>query len=202
MRFQYDADAIVFREAAPASVALLTDAFKLSQRISASDEDAVIEAYIAAATGLLDGWNGWLSRALISQAWSISIAGPTNGKIYAPLSPVQSLGAVSYYDKNGILQALPASSFRVIKSADWAYIEPKAGVSWPPTESRPDAIKATFICGYGEASTDIPPELRQAITLLAGHFYEHREASTMLKLEEAPFGVKALIAGEKLGYAG
>ena len=42
-------------------------------------------------------------------------------------------------------------------------------------------------------SADVPGPLKLAIKLLVGHFYENREATTMLKIDELPLGIKALI---------
>jgi uncharacterized phiE125 gp8 family phage protein len=75
------------------------------------------------------------------------------------------------------------------------------GKTWPATEAREDAITATFRCGYGDAAADVPASIRQAIILTVGHLYEHREASTMLKLEVLPLGVASLVSKYKLWRA-
>ena len=45
----------------------------------------------------------------------------------------------------------------------------------------------------------IPEAIRQAIKLLIGHLYEHREDATELKLTEMPLGVKSLLWQDRLG---
>jgi uncharacterized phiE125 gp8 family phage protein len=53
----------------------------------------------------------------------------------------------------------------------------------PPTELWPitmayqrGAVEVDFVAGYGEAAGSVPPMLRQAVKILAAHWYEHREA--------------------------
>ena len=54
------------------------------------------------------------------------------------------------------------------------------------------AIRVCFTAGYGPAWSDLPPDLAQAVMLLAAHYYEHREA-TALGAGCMPFGVTSLL---------
>lgn len=40
---------------------------------------------------------------------------------------------------------------------------------------------------------ELPPELRQAILLLAGHWYNQREAASAVQMHTVPFAVDALV---------
>ena len=53
-------------------------------------------------------------------------------------------------------------------------------------------IEILFRAGYGAAWSDLPPDLGQAVLLLAAHFYEHR-SETALAEGCMPFGVASLI---------
>ena len=51
-----------------------------------------------------------------------------------------------------------------------------------------------FEAGYGPAPEDVPAPLRLAILMLAGHWFERREAAVETTLERLPLGVAALIS--------
>jgi uncharacterized phiE125 gp8 family phage protein len=49
--------------------------------------------------------------------------------------------------------------------------------SWPTLSLRPtNAVVVQFTAGYGDAADDVPQRVKQAMLLLIGHWYEHREA--------------------------
>lgn len=54
-------------------------------------------------------------------------------------------------------------------------------------------VVINYIVGTDNA-LDIPPSIAQAILLIIGSFYEHREQQTELNLKEIPFGVANLLA--------
>jgi uncharacterized phiE125 gp8 family phage protein len=48
---------------------------------------------------------------------------------------------------------------------------------WPITLAyQRGSVEIDFVAGYGEAAGSVPPMLRQAVKILAAHWYEHREA--------------------------
>ncbi|MGB1209276.1 MAG: head-tail connector protein, partial [Paracoccaceae bacterium] len=50
-----------------------------------------------------------------------------------------------------------------------------------------------FTAGFGPTFGDVPADLRQAVLLLAAHYYEYRD-ETALSEGCMPFGVTALLA--------
>ena len=59
------------------------------------------------------------------------------------------------------------------------------------------AVVVTFQAGFGEVWGDIPADLRQAVMLLAAHYYEYRN-ETSLSDGCMPFGVSSLIERYKV----
>jgi len=57
----------------------------------------------------------------------------------------------------------------------------------------------TFTAGYGALAADVPERIRTAIKLLAGHLYEHREATDIKEIQEVAFAVKALLGLDRVG---
>ena len=191
-------DYIISRTAAPSADPVTLAEAKDHLQLLGNDEDAVVLSMIKAATSYLDGPSGALGRALITQTWSLSVDRPCDNVIRLPLSPVQSISAISYYDTDDNSQNLDVADFRFYKSEDWAYIEPKSGVSWPTTISRRDAITVTFVAGYGSPLV-LPQLLKQAVLLLVRHWYDNRSASSDIKLTDVPFAVESIVKMYALG---
>jgi len=67
----------------------------------------------------------------------------------------------------------------------------RSGHSWPSHRGFASFI-VEFIVGYGDAATDVPAVLKQAILQLIAHLYENRESI------EIPAGVKVLLWAFKI----
>ena len=202
MRATWAGEPIIAMESAPAALAVTLDDVKGALRISFTDQDDELEAALNAAIDHFDGYEGYVSRALINQEWSVAVCGANcHGRIFAPLTPCQAITEIEYYDTDGILQTATLADFRLTRAMDYAYVTPETGKVWPTTQARQDAIKITFRVGYGPDTASIPNNLKHAIRLTTGHYYEHREASTLLDLKKLPFGVDALVAKQKLWRA-
>jgi uncharacterized phiE125 gp8 family phage protein len=162
-------------------------------RVAISDDDGLIAGYILAARSYVETQT---HRTMLTQTWECTFdyCWPTRGcyrHIAIPLSPVQSVSSVSYVDENGTTQTLASDQYTVVYNRTNAFIVPAYGVFWPTIRWVPDAIAVRVVAGY----TQIPHELRQAILLLVGHFYEHREPVVIGQAPaEVPMSVEALIS--------
>lgn len=189
--------------------------------LNADSLDAGIQSAIArsisAATGYLDGCDGLLGKALITQTWRLYLpafyescccdypfdwpSGSLSSQaIKLPLSPLQSVTEISYTDTNGDQQVLdPDTAYRVI---DGRLAEVLPIGSWPTVQTaNPRAVSITFVAGFADdaAALDIQaPELREAILLLISHWDIHRDAVVGVEgrdsSTELPLGFSALIA--------
>lgn len=114
---------------------------------------------------------------------------------YAPVATVEKLTTV---DANGASEDAVLADLVVIDTASVpARLVLQDTASWPvPTAglAAANGIRVDFTVGYGADGTAVPNRLKLAIKLLAAHYYENREATTPLKLEEMPRGVRALIS--------
>lgn len=142
-------------------------------------DDTLIQSYVQAATDELDGIEGWLGRALVTQIWRLNLDYFPAWEIPLPLPPLQSVDAITYIDADGVEQTLATANYRVIISdSDPGRVEPAYGLSWPATRSQSGAVAITYTCGYGEPS-DVPEAIRNYIRLRLGQYYEHRELVAM-----------------------
>jgi uncharacterized phiE125 gp8 family phage protein len=162
-------------------------------RIGITEDDGLLAGYILAARHYVEGQT---HRMMLTQTWDCTFdyCWPTKGcyrHIAIPLSPVQSVTSVSYVDEDGATQTLASDQYTVVTNRSKAFIVPAYNVYWPSIRWVPDAITVRAIVGY----TQTPDELRQAILMLVGHLYEHRESVTEGQpLTEVPMSVEALIS--------
>jgi uncharacterized phiE125 gp8 family phage protein len=192
---------ILTRTSAPASMPVTLTEAKAHLRVTGSDEDTVITDLIAAATGMFDGPNGMIGKALITQTWTIATSCADGaGRIMLTVPPVASVSSISYYDPDGISQTLDVANYLLIGSDDRKWLEPDMGQAWPTTQRRADAITVTVSSGFGDAS-DVPDTLRRAILLTIGHWYRTREAVTETSMAEIPLGVQRLADLHRIGWA-
>jgi uncharacterized phiE125 gp8 family phage protein len=152
------------------------------------EDDTLVRSYVQAAINELDGIDGWLGRALVTQSWRLTLDYFPASPIKLPLPPFQSLTAITYVDGDGAEQTLPAAAYRVISSdSDPAQVEPAFGTSWPATRDQSGAVSITYVCGYGEPA-DVPELIRNYIRVRLGQFYEQRELVAMaLPIQPVPF---------------
>ncbi len=161
-----------------------------------------IAALITAATDYLDGRDGILGRALVTQTWDYTIDRfPCEDFIRLPLPPVQSITHIKYVDNAGVLQTWPSSNYAL--SADKTQrprVDLGYGLSWPETRCQRDAVTIRMVCGYAsgnspEDASAVPGTIKAAMLLLIGHWYEHREEVLVgVTPASLPMGVDALLA--------
>lgn len=189
----------------PASVEPITvDELKAHLRIADHDADnAILTAIISAAREYVEirldrqlvtaTWKLWLDR--FPGAYSEYAAPVTwrSGVIRVPRPPLQSVTTLEYVDTDGALQTLATSEYQVSTSRSPGRIAPARFKVWPVTDPLTmDAVRVTFVAGYGLAAS-VPPRSIQAIKLLAGHLYENREDSTEMALSRIPCGLEAFL---------
>lgn len=176
--------------AASALPVSLADA-KAHCRVDHSDEDALISAYLEAACLAVAEMSG---RVLAAETWRLSIPG-ASGDLRLPKSPVKSVAAITYYDRDGIEQSATVSDFHLFADEDRAILRPKDGKSWPAVQSREDALSVDFVAGYDA----LPGNLLQAILLLTGHWYQNREVVGQ-NVAELPLAVEAMVGISRRGW--
>ena len=76
----------------------------------------------------------------------------------------------------------------------------KNGSSWPTASElrNANAYEIKFRAGYGNAASDVPKPLVQAIKMLALHLYENREIATSMNVNLIPNTVAMLFAPYKV----
>lgn len=172
----------MFQVTPPAVEAVTTADVLAHLRLEAEQTDtADVAAKIGEAVGWLDGRDGILGRALITQTWCLVLDRFPRGAITLPLPPLQLVESIAYTQPGGSTATLPLSDYVVagIGTNDPARILPARDKAWPATDDYPEAVRITFRAGYGAAPEDVPAPLRGAIKMLAAHLYENRETAVI-----------------------
>jgi len=188
------------RTTPPASEPISLSEVKAHVRVDSTDDDTLLTGLIAAAVAHLDG-QGVLGRAMITQSWSQWVS-QSPGVVRLTVGPFQSLTSVEYYDVDNALQTGTLTDFEIRLDGDFVLVKPKEDHVWPHAYIRQDAIKITYVAGFGDAAADVPQSVRQAMLLMIGHWYENREAVAEGNFKELPMAVDALIGVERVGWYG
>lgn len=182
---------------APAAEPVTLTETKAHLRRDDTADDTLITALITAARQHIDGRDGWLGRALVTQTWDLTIDGGFPDEIAIPLPPLQSVTSVTYVDSNGATQTLAADQYRVLTDRTPGVIAPAHDVTWPTTRDQKGAVTVRFVAGYGLAA-DVPSTVKAALLLHIGTLYENREAATDKEPYAVPFAYDALLAPLKV----
>jgi uncharacterized phiE125 gp8 family phage protein len=162
-------------EILPVSVAEM----KLHLRIepSVTVEDELVTALTAAATSHLVGWTGLLGRCLVEQLWRQDYAS-VGGRMCLPLGPV-----IEVIEVAGADGTLDAGDYSLITDGGGrSFVELASGVSVS------GAVSVTYRAGYPTvpaeagppevpARSTVPEDIKAAIKLFVGAWYENREES-------------------------
>lgn len=187
---------------APAAEPLLRDEVKIHLRVDGTSEDTHIDNLIKAWRSQVDGKDGNLNRALITQTWKGYLNRfPSSSRlpIVVPLAPLASVTHIKYYDTNGDLQTWAGSNYILDVVSEPGLIYPAYNTSWPSTRDIPNAVEIQFVAGYGAAGTNVPQAIRQAGLLTIGHWYANRESVNVGNIvTEMPQAAKWLLSNFKV----
>jgi uncharacterized phiE125 gp8 family phage protein len=168
---------------APAVEPITLEEAKMHLRVDHSEEDAKIQTIVRAARYMVDGRNGYLGRALVTQTWELVIDHFPTNEIKIPLPPLQQVISVKYDDTGGAEQSLTTSDYDVDAVSEPGWIVPAIG-GWPTGVFQGiNAVRIQFIAGY-LPSSDSPPDLaanvpfdiKAAMLLHIGMMYASRES--------------------------
>ena len=195
----------------------MTDA-KLHCRIDSDTDDAYLVSLVRLARrhiedtcnlALISQTLDWYldcfpSDILYTDSWPYSWerGGHYDGVLYVPKNPLISVTYIKYTDTDGVEQTWGASNYTVDTSSRVGRIYPAYNGTWPSSvRDYPKAVNIRFVCGYSDSgasprdlSDNVPQELKQAILLLVGHLYKHRELTETMSLSDVPWTVDQLIA--------
>ena len=151
--------------AEPVSAHYLREHLRLSQDMASPE---YLDGLIAAAREWVED-RTWLTLREVEAEVTLDEF-PRNAKaIDIPLSPLNSVTSLQYRDTDGDLVTLDPEDYEVDTVSIPPRVVPVDG--WPSTGTGVNVVRLTVRAGY----TDAPQKLKQAMLLLGGHWFEHRE---------------------------
>ena len=192
----------------PALEPVSLDTAKSHCRVEVDEDDDLIESLVTVARRTAEHWR---NEALITQTWNLLLdAWPEGDALRIPNPPLQSVSSITYKDTDGDEATFAAANYIVDTDKVPGAVVLAHGASWPGTALYPTSpITVQFVAGYGDTANDVPEEVRQAMLLMIGHWYENREEvavgrSAVVRAEQIPLGARFLLGFERKipGYSG
>ena len=153
---------------APTTPLVPMDVLRVHLRVDSAEEDALITAYLAAASAHIDGPAGWLGRSIGVQTLQLTGSGLC-GRIKLPCGPVRSVASIDYVDPAGADATVPEADYRLVDD----YLVLARGASWPALRGDDGGVRIRYEAGYG----DPPPAIAAAVMLMTGDLYANREGA-------------------------
>lgn len=150
-------------------------------------QDGLIESHLRAAMAAIEGRIG---KMLFRRRFLWALECWRGEEQALPVAPVASIVSVTLVNALGGEVVVAPVTYRLIPDLQRPRLA-GLGTSLPtiPTDGM---VKVVFDAGFGPAWADLPVDLRQAVLLLAGEYYEHRHDDGA-QAAGLPFGVVTLI---------
>ncbi len=172
----------------PTDEPVTLDEARAHLRLDATSEDGLLTALLTAARASLEAET---RRAFMTQSWRLILDEWPGATVTLPIAPASAVTAVTINDVDGT-RAVAASLYQTALQGDAPRLTRVA--AWPLPTQRVGGIAIDFTAGYGGAAA-VPAPLKQAILLLAAHWFENREPVALgERAEVLPLSVAALIA--------
>ncbi len=151
-------------------------------------DEAQLMLYLRSAVEQMDGAEGLLNRAIITQTWALDLDWFPRGAIRIPLPPLQSITSITYIDTAGDTQTLASSKYKVLNvnsPTRAGLIETAFGESWPSTRDEGEAVTVTFVAGYGLRNA-VPEPIRHLLLFTVQDAYDGRAPIDAKPLTRTP----------------
>ncbi len=176
--------------APPSGEPVTLSEFKEHIRIDHTVEDVALTGFLAAARQGVEARGG---IALMAQQWRLSLDECPRDDLILPLQPLLSVDNIAVIDGQNVAQTVDVGDYDVAIGGQ-GRVAPT--VAWPRPGVKLDGVHIDFTAGWAAAGL-VPDALKQAVKLLAAHFYETREAALANRIQTIPSGVDALLAPYK-----
>jgi uncharacterized phiE125 gp8 family phage protein len=144
------------------------------------NEDDVLLACLLQAVGEVERYAG---RSLIQRSYELRLhefpldchqGGLEGSLIELPNPPLVSVSSITYVQSK-TTKTLAAGDYVVTSGGtERGIITPRLGTSWPATDEVPDAVRISFVAGFGTSPDSVPQSLRNGVMAVAVQLFESR----------------------------
>ena len=160
---------------APASEPALNTDVQAYLRLDSTAYNTTLSNYAAMARLQAETYT---RRAFLTQTWYLMLdSREISEEIKIPRPPLVSATILTYNDA-GAPTAQDAASYTVDTYSDPGRIYLNPGYTWNYTRER-NGMLIEFIAGYGAAATDVPADIKMAITEAAALYYNSGEVGNL-----------------------
>ena len=177
---------------------LPVDEFKAHLRVGSGFgtdtlQDEVLRGFLRAAMAAIEARTGkmMLRRDF---SWNLTMWRDLSAQAL-PVAPVQVITEMEMVLRDG--SRVPVANDLYWLEQDQSRPRVRSVGACLPSIPTAGAVIVNFQAGFGDVWGDIPADLRQAVMLLAAHYYEYRN-ETSLSDGCMPFGVSSLIERYKV----
>ncbi len=164
---------------------------KAHMRLDGAEEDEIVSRLIVAGRAHVERLTG---LKLIEQRWAVWLdRWPEGAEVPLPIAPAVSVDAVNIYGEDDVAAELDPEAYFLDAQSRPPRLVRRAGWTWPRPGRRANGIEIEVTAGFGPDADDVPAELRQAILMLAAHWFERRTGVEDMAFQPVPRGVAALI---------
>lgn len=150
-------------------------------------EDAALAGFLRAAIAAVEARTG---KALLARRFRMRIEDWRDREVQPlPLAPVLALERVEIDDGEGGVAEVPIGDLRLIPDSQRPLVVPR-GALLPAVPDR-GFVTLFFTAGFGAGWASVPPDLAQAVLMLAAQYYEDRGSHGVAAA--LPHAVAALI---------
>ncbi len=185
----------------PLNLVDIEEHLRLSET-STGSEDAVLLTFLTAARRYCELQQGY---AYLEQTWKLVLDDfPRAPFIRIPRPPLISVTHVKSYGIGGTATTMTASNYFVDTDSKPGRVHLGFSEMWPSETLRPaSGVEVQFLAGFGSAQSSVPTEIKQAIKLIIGHMYEHREGSDIKQMspewiKKSFMGVDAILGLDRI----
>ena len=158
-----------------------TEGLKKHCRCDTDEEQALIEAFEAAAVAWLDGYSGHLGRCVLRQKWALPLM-VRQDSVALPFPDCRDF-AVERLMPDGIWSEIEHVSIQADR--DYAILTDLPGDR--------DGLHLTFWAGWNSVDA-VPEHLKQVVRMLVAHWYGNRSAvAPGAEHRQLPLSVEAML---------
>lgn len=189
---------MLIEETPVADAALPVEAFKAHLRLGSGFgqdglQDVVLVSFLRAALAAIEARTG---KALFTRGFVWTVSHWRDDAVQPlPIAPVTGLTDVTVIAGNGTEIGVGPAHYWLERDMHRPRL--RSTGSALPGIPEGGSVRMRFDAGMGAEWSDVPPDLQQAVLMLAAHYYEYRN-DTGLSEGCMPFGVSSLIERYKI----